>query len=372
MNVRLTFALLAAIAAPVIFAQEEGESSSDGAEATENASAVAEGDEAASIAEMAGVKKAPVKVFAVLPRCTSCKGHAEVRKPKSQGWEPLSEGRYYPLGSSYRTLQGGSLVIQFGRNITVSADGDSVFGTRLQALSNETRAVTLESGTIRLSLPENMKEGLFTVAAPGFTVRNPAGDSSYAYRQTGDGDEAVIRCITGTVSIEGRHFAVPAMRVSNQFRIRSSHDNLETILYGEAGDFILRLDSGVVVKTKIDENGNVEHLDEPSYLDWHLSPETRVLISRAVPSIGQRLSVTVMTFDSRGELKNQFAFAEGRTNVNSGELAKSALDAKQAEIAKRAAEAAGAAQATEADAGETSDGNNEGNQSEKESEQEEE
>jgi len=371
MNVRLTLAVIAACAVTAALAQEESSGSADDAEKTEASSTeAADGD--AAIAELAGVKKISAKVFSTLPLCKSCAGRVEVRKPKSAAWESAQEGKYYPLGTAYRTLKGSSLVVQFGRNCTVTTEGEAVFGTRLQPLGDDTRTVTLESGSIRLSVPENMKEGLFSIAAPGFTVRNPAGDSSYVYRTSGDGDEAVIRCITGTVKIEGRHFSVPTMRVSNQFRIRSSHDNLETLLYGEAGDFILRLDSGLVVKTKIDENGNVEHLDEPSFLDWHLSPETRVQINRAVPAIGQRLSVSVMTFDSKGELKNHFAFAEGRTNVNSGELAKSALDAKQKEVARRMAEAAGPETAPAASEDGASENNNEGNESETKSEEEEE
>lgn len=369
MNFKLLLALVAALSVTALRAEDEESESAEENAAAESAEASEDGEQPA-IEGLPVVKKRPEKIFTTLPVCVKVAGKAEVRKPLSGQWEPALEGKFYPLGSSYRTQKDGEITVAFGRKCTVSSEGEAVFGTRPQGLGGETRTLVLESGSVRVSFPENLKPGLFSVAAPGFTVRNPAGDSSYAYRSTGDGDEAVIRCITGTVSIEGRHFTVPTMRVSNQFRIRSSHDNLESILYGEAGDFVVRLDSGLVMKTKIDENGNVEHPEEESYLDWHLSPETRVQINRAVPAIGERMSVSVMTFDSKGELKNHFAFAERRSNVNSGELAKSAQDAKQAEIAKRAAEATSETAANDEGASEANNEseNNESNESEQEEE----
>jgi len=69
-------------------------------------------------------------------------------------------------------------------------------------------------------------------------------------------------------------------------------------------------------------------------LEWKLSPRTAVRIHRALPSIGERMSVTVMTFDASGALKNRCAFAEGREDVNTGELAPSLKSDREA-IAKR-------------------------------------
>ena len=155
--------------------------------------------------------------------------------------------------------------------------------------------------------------------APGFSVYNPAGRSRYTYKtmDDGEGDEALVRCVTQTMSIKGRHFDITGMKAANELRIRTSKDNLFTALYGKSGDIAVKLDQGRIF-VKDFATGKVNQEDK--FLDWRLSPETVVRIHRALPAIGERMSVTVMTFDSHGELKNRCAFAEGLAEVNSGEL----------------------------------------------------
>ena len=283
------------------------------------------------------VKSAP-KVFTTLPLCRRVEGDAEVRLPGANSWQPIEEGRFYPLGSGYRTLENGELEIAFGPECTAKISSNSSFGTRGEKIGGASRTLLLEAGTITLKLPENMPENAFIVSAPSFVVTNPAGESKYDYTDLGDGFEAVVRCVTGTMAVEGRHFSIPKMRAANEFRLRSDRDNLETILYGTSGDYVIKLDRGVVTKSEVDENGAITESSVQDFLEWHLSPETKVQINRAVPSIGERMSVTMLTFDPAGTLKNNFAFSEGRSEVNTGELiASDKVDA--AAIAKKAAEA---------------------------------
>ena len=75
-------------------------------------------------------------------------------------------------------------------------------------------------------------------------------------------------------------------------------------------------------------------------------------IQRAVPEIGKNMSVSVMTFDAAGNLKNRCAFAENRFEINSGELAPS-NKGTQADLVKKAAEATSDTAAVEAEATET-------------------
>ena len=74
-------------------------------------------------------------------------------------------------------------------------------------------------------------------------------------------------------------------------------------------------------------------------LEWKLSPKTAVRIYRKVPAIGERMSVTTMTFDASGKMHNFCAFSEGRPEINSGELGASTKTDSE-ELAKKAAEAA--------------------------------
>lgn len=316
MNKKLVLALTAALSAAMVFG---------------------EGETAGEAVQSAPKKEAP-KVFITLPFCRRAGGVAEVRKPGENAWSPIEEGRFYPLGSSYRTGADGSLELGFGGECVVTLRADSSLGTRLQPLGGVSRTITLEAGTIEVKLPDNMPEGTFFVTAPGFTVKNPAGEAKFVYTDKGDGFEATVRCVTGTMQVDGRHFAVPRMRAADEFRIRCDRDNLETLLYGTSGDYIVLIDRGIVKKTEIDDEGMARESVMAGHLEWHLSPETRVQINRAVPAVGEKLAVAVLTFDPAGNLKNHFAFTEGSSEVNTGELIKADKD-DAAAIAKKAAEA---------------------------------
>ncbi len=314
----------AAFAAAGAFAQEE---------------AVGEETAEPSKTEVAGAKpkQEQEKFFFTLPVCRLLEGSGEVLKPGVSGWEAIEEGRYYPLGSSYRTKGGASkLTIRFGAESEVILGGDGSFGTVAQPLGVKSRTLVLQSGTIDVKLPRNLPVGLMTVTAPGFSVLNPAGESRYTYSTTGDGDEAVVRCVTGSLAIKGRHFSIPEMHAANEIRIRTSQDILFTGLYGTSGDYVVNLDQGAET-TKDLETGK-ETVSERT-LAWKLSPQTAVRIHRAVPAIGDRMAVTVMTFDSAGGLMNRCAFVEGRPELSTGEQGEAAIQAKEA-AAKKAADAA--------------------------------
>jgi len=327
----------AVFAAHALLAQEESE-----------AEQPSEG-EAAEVAAQSQ-KQPQEKPFHMLPLCRMMDGGAEVLRPGAQAWEPLEEGRFYPLGCAYRTTTEKSrLNIQFGRTSEVLLDGIASFATRVQEVGQKDRTIILKGGTIKVVLPRSMPAGLFKVTAPGFTVFDLAGESMYTYEGTGDGDMATVRCVTGVMSIEGRHFCIPAMRVANELKIRTSHDMLFTGLYGTSGDFIVKLDQGISVVRDV-ETGTEKN--EERKLDWHLSPQTAVRIHRSVPGIGKRMSVSIMTFDETGELVNRCTFAEGRPELNTGEQGEKALAAKE-ESTKRAMESADAV-TTEAAPEETS------------------
>lgn len=285
-------------------------------------------------------KKAKEKFYHTLPFCRRLEGKAEVLRPGASTWTDIQEGKYYALGTLYRTVATVNepkpyLRVEFGTEIHVEIKGVASFGTRAQPLGGANRTITLISGTIKVTLPRNLPQGLFVVTSPGFTSVNPQGEAKYTYRKTDDGDEAKVRCVTGRVCLEGRHFTVPEMKAANEIKIVTSQDLLFTGLYGSRGDYIVRLDQGRIIKKDF-ETG--EDKQEEKVLDWKLSPETAVRIHRAMPGLGERMAVTTMTFDATGELKNRCAFTEHMVEVNSGELGPTSKKDREA-IAKRAAEA---------------------------------
>lgn len=318
-----------------------------------------EDDPAAELAEVAGASAAKSQnepKYFLMPLCSlaECAPAAgkdavsacEVMRPGAAEWQPVEEGRFYPLGSAYRTVGAETrLVVKFGPWAEAEIVGDASFGTLPRPMGDKTRGIALMSGTVTVRLPRNTPEGLFTVTAPGFSVKNLAGDSRHTYESTGDGDLAVVRCVTGTMSVEGRHFSIPKMNAANEVKIRTSQDLLFTGLYGTSGDYVAKLDQGLVTIKDL-ETGATKV--EPKTLDWRLSPQTAVRIHRALPAIGKRMSVTVMTFDASGALQNRCAFAEGRSEINSGELGEAVLEAQSEDLAKKAAEAS-ETEAVEAD-----------------------
>lgn len=291
-------------------------------------------------------------LFFTLPKCLRLEGgDAEVLVPGSGKWLPIEEGRHYPLGSSYRTVgKRTKLRISFGLTMTVIIVGEAEFGTLPQKLGTTTRTVTLAAGTITVSVPNNTPEGAFIVSAPGFEAYNLAGASRYTYTRSGDGDTAIVRCVTGKMDVRGRHFNVRKMRAANELKIRTSQDMLFTGLFGLRGDCDVRLDQGRFIVKDL-ESGEDKIQDK--YLNWKLSPRTAVRIYRAKASIGDKMSVTILTFNDVGALKNRCAFAEKLYEINTGELGPTSKKERE-ELAKRAAEANESA-AAQASAAETVD-----------------
>lgn len=287
--------------------------------------------------ENAGSKDAS-KPFYLLPCCRTVDGTVEVLTPGSSKWEAVKEGNYYPLGSKYRTVGAASrLILAFGYYSEVHMEGNSSFGTLMMPFGDKKRGITLDSGTISIKMPNNLPEGLFTVNAPGFVAYNPAGESKYTYTKTVDGDEVLVRCVTKTLSIKGRNFDIASMRAANELKIRTSNDFLVTSLHGVGGDILVKLDQGCFSYRDL---GTGEMKIEEKTLDWKLSPRTVVRIYRGKNNLGPNLSVTVITFDASGDLKNRCAFTEHCKEVNSGELGPTSKKDREA-LAKRAADMTG-------------------------------
>lgn len=297
-----------------------------------------EGEQPAAAEPIAREKKGIVRPpYTTLPLCRLVEGQVEVKRP-GEDWVVAEEGRFYPLGTAYRTGKGGRLDVAFGVESVVSLPPESEFGTRSQAIGLVSRTVVLVRGTLQLKLADNLPEGAFFVTAPGFVVKNPAGDSRYVYEDRGDGDQVTVRCVTGSLGVEGRHFEIPAMHPADEVVIRTSRDQLSTFLYGTSGDYAVRLDQGVQAKDEIGDDGQIKKSAEKASTEFRLSPKTKIVINRMVPSVGERLSVHTMAFDAAGERKSECSFCEGRAEINSGELvARERADGE--ELAKKAAEA---------------------------------
>ena len=303
------------------------------------------------------------KPFFTLPACVLLDGAGEVLTPAQPEWQPAEEGRFYPLGTVYRTVGADSrMKVQFGPHVDVSLKGDSSFATVAQKLDVATRTIVLKGGTITANLPRNMPEGLFFVTTPGFEVINAAGESSYVYELTGDGEKCLVRCLTGNLAVRGRHFQILPLRASQGFAIRSSSDFLFTALYGKAGDLNVKLDTGLWETLDLDTK---EKTSEQRFADFKLSPKTAVRIHRMMPEIGQNMAVTTLTFDANGDRKDRYWFAENHHETTGSDII--AEDDKESEEAARKAAEAADTEAVDADVEDDADDDSAGGASDDDS-----
>lgn len=344
----LRIAAVVALAVPVLtYAQDDedffGEGDATNEVATEENSAEGDEGEAEESAstpdeQPAGkvAKSAGSKMFSLLPFCRTLEGKAEVLKPTSKAWEAVAEGRFYPLGSCFRTFEeSDQLKLQFGQGAYAEIRGAASFGTAVQMIGEQVRTVTLIEGAVDIKVPNNFPEGAFSVTCKGAAARNLAGESRYVYEKLPDGAKITIRCVTGNLDVEGMHFKASRLKAANEIQLRTANEALFTAIYGISGDINLTLDQGTI-KEKNYETGETKLVEKK--LEWKLSPLTAVRIHRALPDIGQKMAVTVMTFDATGNLANRCAFTEGLHEVNSGELCISKkVDSE--DLAKRASEA---------------------------------
>ncbi len=320
----------------------------------------AEEKPAAEEVAQAGVK--PEKAFYPLMRCVRAAGSVQVLKPRTTEWVNAAEGRYYPLGSTVRvsgTADAAPLAdFEFGEKSRVVVTSAAEFATREAELGAQTRVIDLKAGRITLNLSPKLGEGMFKVVAPAFCCENLAGESVFDYTKESDGDEAVVRCVTGKFKLTGAHYVFPEMLAANQVRIRTTGDQLFTSIRGESGVCKVLLCQGMGTEKNF-ETGETK--DVAKTLDFSLSPQCAVKIFRAKSAVGGRVSVSMMTFGPSGDMLNRFAFAEGRSNVNSGELVipdkipedeKAKKDAADDEEEEEVVEDAPAAKADEETSGE--------------------
>lgn len=303
--------------------------------------------EAAESAPAEGAQEQKAKtevVFTPLVRCTAVNGIVQVLIPGSSEWTEAKLNKYYPLGSSFRSVgadQNGavnsSAEFKFGPKSVVSMSGAAEFSTKAISIGELKREMTVVSGLVKIALPRTLKDGLFSVKMPNFEVFNMAGESTFerTIDKAGDGDEVVVRVVTGAIALTGRHYKIERMGVANQIRIRSTKDNLFTSLRGESGDYVVKLDQGVMEQIKNFETGEKGNVTRS--LDFRLSPQCAVKIWRTKALIGDRAVISMMTFGPSGDLVNRCSFAEGRAQVNSGEMI-AVKDAKEVEEKAKDAE----------------------------------
>ena len=147
MNMRISLACVAALVAAGAYA-----------EATD--------DVAAAAAAVKERQRDDTRWYFTLPLCRRVDGSGEVLKHGETEWQPVEEGRFYPLGSAFRASTANStVVIAFGKECMVTVENGSGFASCAQKLGEKSRRIVLTGGEVLVSLPNNLKDGLFSVEA---------------------------------------------------------------------------------------------------------------------------------------------------------------------------------------------------------------
>ena len=265
----------------------------------------------------AAASKPAARHYHALIKLAYASDNDSVKLPRQEGFKPAVEGKFYPNGSVFRvTAASEPAVFEFGPEVFVKVAGNAEFGTREVAYGANSRTVSMISGSISASLPLTMPTELFTVAYPNFTAKNLAGESVHELMQSGDGDEAVVHVITGMLTLEGTHYKMARMSAADRVCIRTTGEALFTSLRGEAGDYKVTLDQGLVTYR---DPVTGETKDQLRTLDYSLTPQCAIKIFRKRAQVGGRMAVSVMTFDAVGEMRNRYTFAEGTAKINFGE-----------------------------------------------------
>lgn len=275
----------------------------------------AAGEEQAAVPVVA---KAPVKCFHSLVRFMKTDGEVLVRLPRQSAFTPASEGKFYPQGSTFRVSGGekAETEFEFGEEVLLKVSGSAEFAVAESSGDTVNRTIVPVKGVFTVSLPRTFPVGHFSVAYPHFTAKDLAGESRHELTPSGDGEEAVVHVITGILALDGAHYAVQRMSAADRIRIRTTHDALFTSLRGEAGDCKVMLDQGVSVYR---DPMSGEMKKQERKLEFSLTPQRAIKIFRKRSQIGGRMAVSVMTFDSAGEMRNRYTFAEGEASMNFGE-----------------------------------------------------
>ena len=246
--------------------------------------------------------------FYPLVRCQIVDGcNVQVMKPGASAWMDVEEGRYYLLGSAFRVaaaVEGAPLRAEFafGAKCILKVTNAVEFATEPIEIGATERTVVMKRGRFSLDLPRTLPDGKFSVKAPFFACLSMAGESVFDYSANGDGDEVVIRCVTGSMALEGRHYKIERMGAANQIRIRTTGDDLFTSLRGESGDCHVLLDQGLVPEKNF-ETGEVKEVAKT--LDFVLSPQCSIKIFRRNAAVAGRMIV------SMNDAEGQHAVAEG-------------------------------------------------------------
>lgn len=248
-------------------------------------------------------EKKPTKIFDPLVRTVNISGVCEVNNPDVGKYIPALLNKAYPLGSTYRTGENGSVVLLLSGEEMITLEPNTVVKVSACKKNPDARVVEFYRGSLKTTIRENPPEKAMNIITRNASCFGLAGRGEYTLGMEENMETFQAATITGTVCIEGPQFSIPALRAANTVNIKTAQDRGMSRLTSVSGDFNIILPNGT---------------DTP--LTYGMSPMSVVKIWRENAPVGGRPLVSVLAMNHKGITQNRFAYAIGRSILSTGEL----------------------------------------------------
>lgn len=254
------------------------------------------------------VSTQPVIKFANLVRVVNIQGVCKVNNPDVGSFKPAHYNKAYPMGSTFRTGPNSSCFLVFSPDDSAEMEENSeviITGRCEDGSSCSNLTAKLVTGTIKTALRDNLKGSTFSINTPNADVKNISGRGEYTLSKDGDNEVFQAATITGTASVEGPHYTIPALQAANTVNIITAPNRSFSRLTSVSGDFDIILPNGS---------------EKP--VIYGMSPKALVKIWRKNAPVGGRTIVSALVVSPTGMARHRFAYAVGREIVQTGELVK--------------------------------------------------
>lgn len=253
--------------------------------------------------------------FTLLARVLNIRGACEVNNPDVGQYAPAVDNKAYPLGTAFRTGADGSALIAFSDRETVQLGPNTEVVVAAADKSDKGRVVRFVAGKIKTDLRDNLPEGCFGIETPNASCKNLAGRGEYSLTSDANLETFQAATITGSARIEGPQYHIPALRAANTVNIQTSADHSLSRLTSVSGDFAIILKNGT---------------ETP--VNYGMSPQAVVKIWRESAPVGGRLIISTLVVSPNGIARHRFAYAEGRSELATGELVAAGAEEKTEDL----------------------------------------
>lgn len=248
------------------------------------------------------------KIFDILARAVAPRGIAEVNNPDVGSFQPVIGHKAYPLGSSFRTGPGSSVVVNFSFMDGIQLMENTEVIVAADAKNPDARTVKLIRGRLLTFMKDNMPEEMFSVTTPNAICKSLAGRAEITLTTKDGNEELQVATITGKLLLEGLQFSIPALCAANTVNVLTATNRSLSRLISEKGDFKVALDNGT---------------DYP--VSYDMSPRAVIKIWRENAPVGGRTIVSTLVVGPSGTARHRFVYAVGREALNTGELVDAAI-----------------------------------------------